>query len=514
MTVFLRAILTELSQQFTAWSQTIEQALHRTRSRDTASNVPCLPPRYRGRCQWQPPRRVRPARTPRAAWSGIYNPTDEVLSLRAHHKVRQTRRIQGLYKSLVSARSRVLHSHQQHQRLLLQWHQEWQAILSAQGYGSSFANWLLGHDDFWYVPTTPPDDFLFDVLQLVQHDSDAHTRQEAKQRRDHFCSRPAIFGEATVNIQSIQDDRAQVAATGPTKCPTRGILSQTSTATSLAELDHVFISYWHQFWGRDEQVPNSTSNDAIETVTACSHHLPDIQIPWSDLGAWEHVLAATTSGSAVGADGWRFEELKLLPQAAVRQLVTLYQHALCLGAFPSEFMQARKKENPRFATDARPIAILGRLVGLFTKFAAFFILRPWAQSFPSAVAGGLPNRDVRVFTLLQQQENEQATTNSRPLAGMSLDLVKAYNLLPRAPLQPFLLHLGVPANLVTVCFPILSSLTRRLSFRGHCGTSSPSATGVPGKDVPCQYVRWLHWDIFIILGWSRPVFALLSLLTI
>ena len=33
-----------------------------------------------------------------------------------------------------------------------------------------------------------------------------------------------------------------------------------------------------------------------------------------------------------------------------------------------------EKDNPRCATDARPITLLGRLVRLFTKFAAFFTI--------------------------------------------------------------------------------------------------------------------------------------------
>ena len=106
----------------------------------------------------------------------------------------------------------------------------------------------------------------------------------------------------------------------------------------------------------------------------------------------------------------------------------------------------------------------------------FLILRSWTSFFPAAVSGGLPGRGVRVFSWLQQFAAEVANIKKTPVAGLSLDLVKAFNLLPRIPLGQLMEHLNVPSNLVAVWMAGLGNLSRRFTFHGAYGQQIP---GVP-----------------------------------
>ena len=210
----------------------------------------------------------------------------------------------------------------------------------------------------------------------------------------------------------------------------------------------------------------------MKQLFQCVHTLPQIDIPWQDPAAWSHVLSLTKSGSAAGACGWRFEELKILPPSALRHLISLYGRVLDCGEFPEPFTRARvslfgKTDNPRYTTDARPVTIIGCIVRLFTKFSAFFILRTWTSFFPAAISGGLPGRGVRVFSWLQQFAAEVANIKKTPVAGLSLDLVKAFNLLPRIPLGQLMEHLNVPSNLVAVWdnkFPLFLGFQKDVLF--------------------------------------------------
>ena len=138
-----------------------------------------------------------------------------------------------------------------------------------------------------------------------------------------------------------------------------------------------------------------------------------------------------------------------------------------------------KTDNPRYTTDARPITIIGCIVRLFTKFSAFFKLRTWTSFFPAAISGGLPGRGVREFSWLQQFAAEVANIKKTPVAGLSLDLVKAFNLLPRIPLGQLMEHLNVPSNLVAVWMAGLGNLSRRFTFHGAYEQQIPSFSGVP-----------------------------------
>ena len=541
---FLTESNLSLQEQFLQWSRNIEQSVHHYRQQANAHGQHHLPQRQRGRCQWQPLRKMQPPKTIRQCWGGGYNPPDDTTSLPSHHKVRQVRRLQGLFRSRAALEHTPVLCPRRCTQLHFQHQNEWNAILRARGFGHSFSSWLLGQEGIFYVPQQCPDaDFLFTAFQLVKFDADILVKQEAKHRKEHFksrlaleakkgnlkslfadlrgkgpppikwiehnvtttarlqrspkgdaivsideaaafsCGMPATFGDAQVIIRKIHGSYVHLQVISGV-CPAVGNLTQQKSATQVCELDYVFTSYWNTFWQRDQFEPVSSWEEACETVVQCVHTLPQIEIPWQDTSAWSHVLSLTKSGSAAGACGWRFEELKLLPPSALRHLILLYGRVLDRGEFPEPFMRARvsllgKTDNPRFATDARPITIIGCIVRLFTKFSAFFILRSWTSSFPAAISGGLPGRGVRLFSWLQQFAAEVANIKKTPVAGLSLDLVKAFNLLPRIPLGKLMEHLNVPSNLVAVWIAGLGNLSRRFTFHGAYGQQVPSFSGVP-----------------------------------
>ena len=51
----------------------------------------------------------------------------------------------------------------------------------------------------------------------------------------------------------------------------------------------------------------------VEFANGLNTRMPVAEIPWESPTAWEDVISRTQSGSAPGSDGWRYQELKILP---------------------------------------------------------------------------------------------------------------------------------------------------------------------------------------------------------
>ena len=162
---------------------------------------------------------------------------------------------------------------------------------------------------------------------------------------------------------------------------------------------------------------------------------------------------------AIGVDGWDSEELHKLTWSMVVDLSTLLQHMWPHGLTPQQ-MQARtllfaKCAKPQNMSHGRPITILGYLVRLSSKLVA----DQWAKLWPPELSGGLPNRSARDLSLQQLLTIEQAKTNSTAWAGWTMDLVKAFNLIPRRVVWFILQLLGVPAHAIQCWFQCFQKVT-------------------------------------------------------
>ena len=84
------------------------------------------------------------------------------------------------------------------------------------------------------------------------------------------------------------------------------------------------------------------------------------------------------------------------------------------------------------------------------------------------------------------------------IAGMSLDLVKAFNLLPRLPIRKLCLRLGVPPEWINTWFGHLKNVGRRFQIQGHLSEPLFSTTGFPEGD-PLSIIAMLA--ICFVFDW-------------
>ena len=142
-----------------------------------------------------------------------------------------------------------------------------------------------------------------------------------------------------------------------------------------------------------------------------------------------------------------------------------------------------------------PITVLSTVYRLFASAITRELLAQWSRHLPSGIYGALPGRASRDAALNMELRIEDALDASSSLQGLSLDLSKYFNTIPRAPAIFLLTHLGTPPDVASLWHQFLGDVERHPLINGHCGSSIPSTAGLPEGDplsVASQAaVNWL-----------------------
>ena len=97
--------------------------------------------------------------------------------------------------------------------------------------------------------------------------------------------------------------------------------------------------------------------------------------------------------------------------------------------------------------------------------------------------GNLPNRYATQVWLCIQSEIELAQHSNQSLSGVVIDLVKAFNLLPRLPIITLMDHFGIPKPILRAWSLALVAMQRRFKLRNCVGPSVKSSTGFAEGDA-------------------------------
>ena len=117
---------------------------------------------------------------------------------------------------------------------------------------------------------------------------------------------------------------------------------------------------------------------------------------------------------------------------------------------------------------------------------------------PDFVVGYIPTRSPEIQMLSQQfqfeTDNLDGITEQTSLQGLTLDLVKCFNLLPREPTKWALLRAGVPEDLVDTWYETMNHLHRCWKIHGTIVELELTSTGAPEGDT---------WSVLACISISR-----------
>ena len=141
-----------------------------------------------------------------------------------------------------------------------------------------------------------------------------------------------------------------------------------------------------------------------------------------------------------------------------------------------------KTDNPGSMNQIRPITIISALFRLYGKVIFRRIADQWALTLPKNIMGGLPKRGVKDLAFCQKFTLEQSIQDGVPIAGFSLDLVKAFNTFGRKFLSIAMVKLGIPSRIVNFWIRSLAHLVRFPVVHGRLGDGVASTCGAPEGD--------------------------------
>ena len=271
--------------------------------------------------------------------------------------------------------------------------------------------------------------------------------------------------------------------------PFHGVLRHVGQHPTPSAVQEALSSFWHPIWMRDSE--QEETDIALwprfqELVRDLPSPVESFQLDLSDPNVWLHVVRSLSLKRATGVSGWSNGDLRSLPDDAIVDLSRLVASSSAEG-FSRNAMQARvsvlsKVEDPVSPSQARPITILCNLYRVWARVVVCLTLDVWSQKLPRSVMGCVRGRSSSDLAYNTSAAIEKAMHASEDLSGLAVDLVKAFNLLARAPLGWLLQWLGLPRHLSEFWLKSLRNLTISFHISGSLSGSLPSTTGAPEGD--------------------------------
>lgn len=264
---------------------------------------------------------------------------------------------------------------------------------------------------------------------------------------------------------------------------------QHRVAVTPQEIDQAFRQFWDPMWNREQQneaVDIQCWQSFIHEFQICRIPNFQVEIDMSNFEEWELAIRSLKDGKTPGFDGWFHEEIKLLPRRAIRDLINFFDSllvtGLCENMLAAKTSLMAKIDLPASMEHGRPITVLPTLYRLYSKIVYQQVMRQWARVLPPGISGGIPARSVRDVAIAQALQVEKSIAEGYDLCGSTMDLTKAFNLLPRAPVRYILERLGFPGVILDFWFSNLTRMTRSLAFAGTQGKTASATTGFAEGD--------------------------------
>ena len=506
-----------------------------------AQHTSGLPGAYRGRCQ---PRQVKsfPIRSlTKLGRPGDFQPQFEVRSFATMKQITQLRRIRSLKRQLCRLQGCPI-DHRREREL----HKEWTSILKQR----NFAHWCNQTPEVGPPPQGLPSiDFLNDVDQIMTFETNHRVYSEANtakakstfarqlDRKFHGSSQAfAVLRDTPSNYVdslTVDIDEQGVVVSDPTddtweifvdrsrefnlvdcvqvnSLPCRIVdinsdsivvkrnphlqltseevsLCQTQTVVDKGRIFELLTQFWQPFWQSTSAVSSEDSHSFESFLQMLPSDLPEISVTVDDLSLWKSAIHDSKAHSARGVDAISAAEMKVLPDAAVADLITLITTVYHKG-FPNWFMLARtfplgKVEGSPAPGQIRPISVLSQIYRIWARVRCKQILFQLSAAMPVEIQGLLSHRGPLEAAYQQQFDHESCQMFDQAAGGMSIDLIKCFNTMCRRCGSLALRALRLPESLIVQWEASIQVLTRVWELESDCSLPIASSNGYPEGDT-------------------------------
>ena len=272
---------------------------------------------------------------------------------------------------------------------------------------------------------------------------------------------------------------------------------------TLEEMFQEFETEWSKRWNRHQNVEHSQWDQIIEfaklKLRYPTFHLQDITP-----SMLRKEIARKKLRSSSGLDGVSLSDLKQMPEAVIQEFCNIFARAEATGDWPCQLVTGKvaslaKTDAPSKVQEFRPITIFSQLYRLWGSIRAKQILQAIDVKCPAWLLGNRPGCHAMQLWMQVQWMIEVAHTTGCHLSGVSADIQKAFNHLPREVVMAAGLCVGIPSPILCGWAGALRSLSRRFQIRDSLGPPIYSVTGCPeGCSMSCVAMLLIdmmfhHW---------------------
>ena len=271
------------------------------------------------------------------------------------------------------------------------------------------------------------------------------------------------------------------------KISTGDIIRQEQVVGSIADLFMRFGTEWKQRWDRHLGKHDNFWQPIVDFSKNVLPIPPKMEYSPITLEQWRKELLRKKKHAAVGPDGFSKQDLTKLPDDLTKQLLRILELVEHGASWPSQLVTGfvvalEKVPGATQVGQFRPITIFALAYRVYSSIRAKQLLKHLLPVAPSTCTGNLPHRfAAQVWTGVQRDIEENQHSGSTA-SGAVIDLIKAFNLLPRIPIIEILIHLQVPHQIVRAWSSMLISMERRFKLRNQVGPPLRSCTGFAEGD--------------------------------
>lgn len=309
-----------------------------------------------------------------------------------------------------------------------------------------------------------------------------------------------FLDEEPVQVTAVNEVVVQIDAA----CEPGQVLVQRQTISSVSGLQAALLDYWSPAWTAWTSVGPSTWSRVVGFLEAyvprLSLDLPPITVP-----QWKRALKRYKPTAARGVDGVSHLDLINLPEAwALRLLDLLRQIEAGLTDWPLSLLygvvNVLAKDQDACRVDRfRPVVVFSIIYRTWSSLRAAQLLRQVTPYIDAEAFGFLPGHEPSQLWLLLQAQIESSLQDGSVWCGLSTDLVRAFNNIPRQHSFRLAQHLGLPLCVLSPWRSFLQSCTRSFKVRGFLSQAVASTCGMPEGDAVSVYAM-------VQLGWVWHIY--------
>ena len=422
----------------------------------------------------------------------------------------------------------------------------WSSILRSPGFAGGFSRWWTQHrpcdlpDAPFHIPICPPNHVtalaIFSSFKSCYEKFESwHLRQRArllrskyetgmsgifadlrKQPRDRldFLQQTKTYGVLATEAQQIHLDSPisvngcsvwkhqdqgfdptiinEVVISANIACEVGDEIQQQHTISDIPTIHAELLKYWQRTWCAMESVDASTWQRVTGFFQA---YMPQLEFALAPISVteWRKTLKRFKPTAARGVDGFSHEDLLAMPTPWTQRLLDLLnQIELGHTPWPTPILfgivSVIAKDIGATTIDRyRPIVIFSVIYRAWSSLRSRQLLRILAPRMNCEAYGFLPGCEPSQHWAVLQGEIEYALSTEQALCGLSTDLIRAFNNIPRQHTFALAEHLGVPSRVTAPWRCFLDSCTRSFEIRGALSSSTQSNCGLPEGDALSVY---------------------------